>query len=90
MWIFKSDKNRYWCGNGMFFFPHCVFHEACVLHDIMYRDVWYTNRRKVDYVFLQNMLIIANNNISHIILAYVFYAIVRLVWWFYFITNPNG
>ena len=84
MWIFKSDDNRYWCWNWIFFIKKCYFNDACVIHDSLYRwDNGYT-RQQADYIFLQDMLKLAKNKSIRIIQAYIFYGIVRLVWWFYF------
>jgi len=82
--IFKWDDNRYWCWNWIFFIPECYFNDACVTHDSLYR--WYNDytRKQVDYIFLQDMLKLAEKKLIRIIQAYTFYTIVRLIGSFYF------
>jgi len=76
--IFVNDKPRYWCWSWIFFIKDSFFQEACKQHDIDYARKT-ISRRAADYKFLRNMLWLAWTNKKYIILAYIFYWIVRIV-----------
>jgi len=54
------------------------FQEACKQHDIDYAEKK-KSRKQADKYFLANMLKLAKNKKKFILLAYIFYAIVRTV-----------
>lgn len=86
MGVFFYEKPRYGCGSGRFFIKDCFFQEACKIHDIEY---WLkqSDRKDIDKRFLNNMLKIAQWKTIRVIQAYIFFIIVRLVWWFFYNHN---
>lgn len=83
MGMFFYDKPRYGCWSWRFFIKDCFFQEACKNHDINYsKNIW--SRLTIDRLFLKEMLYKAWNITIRVLQAYLFYYIVRLVWWFYF------
>lgn len=83
-----KDEIRYGCGSGVFFIKDCIFFEACKSHDIAYLKA-IGDRKTIDKKLLNDMLEIANGRKKYIVLAYLFYRIVRIVWGYFYNENKK-